>query len=79
MRNDEPSFSLYPCHCFEQSVGLLLAIMENQDVIPILLQPLMNLGLPNLLVNLLASQMGKLTSERMPERYDFLSSSLFSV
>ncbi|KAK9279560.1 hypothetical protein L1049_013239 [Liquidambar formosana] len=57
----------------EKSVGLLLAILESQqEVAPILLPPLMKLGLPSLLINLLAFEMSKLTSERIPERYSVL-------
>ncbi|XP_021767391.1 uncharacterized protein LOC110731813 [Chenopodium quinoa] len=64
----------------EKSVGLFLAIMENQEeVAPILLPTLMNLGLPDLLVNLLSFEMGKLTSDRIPERYPALDSILRAV
>lgn len=63
----------------EKSVGLFIAIMENQQVAPILLPTLMILGLPDLLVNLLASEMGKLTSDRTPERYPALDSILRAV
>uniref|UniRef100_A0A803M697 Uncharacterized protein n=1 Tax=Chenopodium quinoa TaxID=63459 RepID=A0A803M697_CHEQI len=63
----------------EKSVGLFLAIMENQqEVAPILLPTLMNLGLPDLLVNLLSFEMGKLTSDRT-ERYPALDSILRAV
>ncbi|KAL0006008.1 hypothetical protein SO802_013569 [Lithocarpus litseifolius] len=49
----------------EKSVGLLLAIIESQpEVLHVLLPPLMKLGLPRLLVNLLTFEM----SERIPER-----------
>ncbi|KAL5763883.1 hypothetical protein ACOSP7_016245 [Xanthoceras sorbifolium] len=54
----------------EKSAGLILAILEGkQEVVHILLPPLMELGLSSLLVNLLAFEMSKLTSERIPERY----------
>jgi hypothetical protein len=57
---------------FEQSVGLLLAVIESQPkVVHVLLPPLMKLGLPSLLINLLTFEMSKLTSERIPERYSF--------
>ncbi|KAL9232062.1 hypothetical protein vseg_007209 [Gypsophila vaccaria] len=52
----------------EKSVGMLLALIEDQQVVP----TLMKLGLPTLLVNLLAFEMGKLTGDRMPERYSAL-------
>lgn len=54
---------------FEQSIGLLLAILESQEeIVSILLPTLMNLGLPSLLINLLTFEMSKLASERIPER-----------
>ncbi|GLT82081.1 hypothetical protein SLE2022_004930 [Rubroshorea leprosula] len=57
----------------EKSVGLILAILESQqETESILLPSLMKLGLPSLLVNLLAFEMNKLTNERMPERYAVL-------
>ncbi|KAM4096564.1 hypothetical protein ACJW30_08G114400 [Castanea mollissima] len=57
----------------EKSVGMLLAIIESQpEVLHILLPPLMKLGLPGLLVNLLIFEMSKLMSERIPERYSIL-------
>lgn len=52
----------------EKSIGLLLAILESQQEV-MLLPLLMKLGLPRLLVNLLAFEMSKLTSERIPERF----------
>ncbi|KNA21994.1 hypothetical protein SOVF_038050 isoform B [Spinacia oleracea] len=55
----------------EKSIGLFLAIMENQHVVPILLPTFMNLGLPDLLVSLLAVELGKLTSDRTSERNVF--------
>ncbi|XP_010689973.2 uncharacterized protein LOC104903604 [Beta vulgaris subsp. vulgaris] len=64
----------------ERSAGLFLAIMENQqELVPILLSTLVNLGLPNLLVNLMALEVGKLTSDRMPERYPALDSILRAI
>ncbi|KAK2643508.1 hypothetical protein Ddye_025271 [Dipteronia dyeriana] len=57
----------------EKSAGLLLAILEGQqEVVHILLPPLMELGLSSLLVNLLTFEMNKLTSERIPESYPAL-------
>ncbi|XAR59687.1 hypothetical protein NMG60_11015609 [Bertholletia excelsa] len=57
----------------EKSVGLLLAILEGeQDVVATLLPPLMQLGLPSLLTNLLTFEMTKLSGERLPERYGAL-------
>jgi hypothetical protein len=61
----------------EQSVGLSLAIIESQpDVLHVLLPPLMKLGLPSLLVNLLTFEMSKLMNERIPDRYGF---TLYSI
>lgn len=57
----------------EKSVGLSLAIIESQpDVLHVLLPPLMKLGLPSLLVNLLTFEMSKLMNERIPDRYSIL-------
>ncbi|KAA8550254.1 hypothetical protein F0562_001938 [Nyssa sinensis] len=57
----------------EKSVGLLLAILESQqEVISILLPPLMKLGLPSLLITLLDFEMNKLIGEKIPERYSVL-------
>ncbi|KAK3033542.1 hypothetical protein RJ639_034003 [Escallonia herrerae] len=57
----------------EKGVGLLLAIVESrQEAAAVLLPPLMNLGLPALLINLLAFEMSKLKDERVPERYSIL-------
>lgn len=51
---------------------LLLAMIESmQEVVHILLPPLMKMGLPTLLVNLLTSEISTLLSERKPERYGF--------
>ncbi|XWS71532.1 hypothetical protein CRYUN_Cryun03dG0146000 [Craigia yunnanensis] len=51
-----------------RSVGLLLAMLESpKEVEHILLSPLMKIGLVNVLVNLLAFEMSKLTNERTPE------------
>ncbi|KAH9621664.1 hypothetical protein KSS87_013987 [Heliosperma pusillum] len=63
----------------EKSVGMLLAIMENQQVVPILLPTLVKLGLPRLLISLLAFEMGKLSGDRMPERYAALESILRTI
>lgn len=53
-----------------QSINLLLAIAESkQDVVAILLPPLIKLGLPRSLVDLLSVEISKLTpEERLPER-----------
>ncbi|XP_030451350.1 uncharacterized protein LOC115673346 isoform X1 [Syzygium oleosum] len=56
----------------EKSVGLLLTMSENQQVASILLPPLIDIGLPNVLFNLLAYEMSRLTSEKNPERYPVL-------
>lgn len=64
----------------ERSAAFLLAIMEKeQEVAAILLPILVNLGMPSLLVNLLAFEMGKLTSERLPERYPALDAILRAI
>ncbi|XP_010535642.1 PREDICTED: uncharacterized protein LOC104810888 isoform X2 [Tarenaya hassleriana] len=56
----------------EKSVGLLLAILEGQPSVQhLLIPPLMNLGLANLLINLFSFEMDKMT-ERIPERYPVL-------
>ncbi|XP_038719220.1 uncharacterized protein LOC120012045 isoform X2 [Tripterygium wilfordii] len=57
----------------EKSIGLLLAILESQqEVMRILLPPLMKLGFPSLLICLFTFEMGKLSDERAPERYSAL-------
>ncbi|MED6180638.1 hypothetical protein PIB30_011944 [Stylosanthes scabra] len=57
----------------EKSIGLILAILESQQkVVDALLPPIMKLGLPSILINLLAFEMSKLMSERIPERYSIL-------
>ncbi|KAK1373528.1 ARM repeat superfamily protein [Heracleum sosnowskyi] len=54
----------------EKSVGMLLAVLECQTEVRSLLLPgLMKLGLPRILINLLAFEMSKLMGERVPERY----------
>ncbi|KAL8092496.1 hypothetical protein AgCh_034681 [Apium graveolens] len=54
----------------EKSVGMLLAVLECQTEVRSLLLPgLMKLGLPTILINLLAFEMSKLMGERAPERY----------
>ncbi|XP_077245153.1 ARM repeat superfamily protein isoform X2 [Tasmannia lanceolata] len=61
----------------EKCNELFLAIVDGQkEVVPILLPPFMKLGLPNLLVNLLACEMNKLTDGRGLERYSVLDSIL---
>lgn len=67
-------------HLLEKSVGLLLAILESRDeVAPILLPSLVKLGLPNLLINLLAFEMDKLKCDRLPERYPVLDIILSAI
>ncbi|GAV76725.1 hypothetical protein CFOL_v3_20198 [Cephalotus follicularis] len=57
----------------EKSVGLVLALLESQqEVLHVLLPPLMKLGLPSLLVNLLSYEVNKLTCEKISERYSVL-------
>ncbi|KAL3367110.1 hypothetical protein AABB24_011695 [Solanum stoloniferum] len=65
----------------EKSINLLLAIAESkQDVVAILLPPLIKLGLPRSLVDLLSVEISKLTPEdRSPERYSILDSILQTV
>ncbi|XP_057533901.1 uncharacterized protein LOC130811663 isoform X3 [Amaranthus tricolor] len=64
----------------EKISGFFLAIMENQhEVAPILFPTLIKLGLPELLVNLLALEMGKVTTDRMLERYPALDSVLRAI
>lgn len=58
----------------EQNVGLLLAILESpSEVARALHPPLMKLGLPSVLIDLLAFEMNKLLCERIPERYKLTS------
>ncbi|XP_070033653.1 uncharacterized protein [Nicotiana tomentosiformis] len=64
----------------EKSISLLLAIAESkQDVATILLPPLIKLGLPRILVDLLSVEISKLIEERLPERYSFLDLILQTV
>ena len=50
-------------------------MLESQkEVEHILLSPLMKIGLVNVLVNLLAFEMSKLTNEKIPERYNSILS-----
>lgn len=63
--------------CFSQSVGLLLVILESEKgAAPILLPPLVEIGLPKLLISLLNYEITILTSERAPERYVYTVSLL---
>ncbi|KAJ4910942.1 ARM repeat superfamily protein [Raphanus sativus] len=67
-------------HLIEKSVGLLLAILEDQsEVGKLLIPPLMTLGLTSLLINLLSLEMGKLIKERIPERYSVLEMILRAI
>lgn len=67
-------------HLLEKSISLLLAIAESkQDVAAMLLPPLIKLGLPQILVDLLSVEISKLTEERSPERYPILDSILQTV
>lgn len=58
----------------EKSVGFLLTISESQDEVKAILLPhLVKLGLPVILINLLAFEISKLVGdERLPERYPVL-------
>lgn len=67
-------------HLIDKSVGLLLAILEDQsEVGKLLIPPLMNLGLTSLLINLLSFEMSNLIKERVPERYSVLEMILRAV
>nr|AAS79588.1 hypothetical protein [Ipomoea trifida] len=56
-----------------KSVGLFLAALQSKQEVAVILQPpLMKLGLPCLMVDLLSFEMGKLREERLPERYSVL-------
>ncbi|KAH9700092.1 ARM repeat superfamily protein [Citrus sinensis] len=64
----------------EKNVGLLLAILESRpEVARALHPPLMKLGLPSVLIDLLAFEMNKLLHERIPERYPALEVILRSI
>lgn len=55
---------------FLQCLEFLLAILENENgEVRAFLPPLMDLGLPTLLVSLLTSEMGILVDEKKHERY----------
>ncbi|OVA17895.1 hypothetical protein BVC80_1835g291 [Macleaya cordata] len=57
----------------EKSVGLLLAMVDNQhEVTELVLPPLMKLGLANILINLLACEVDRLYGDRIPDRYPAL-------
>ncbi|KAF8098889.1 hypothetical protein N665_0256s0020 [Sinapis alba] len=67
-------------HLIEKSIGLLLAILEDQsEVGQLLIPPLMTLGLTSLLINLFSFEMSKLTKERIPERYPVLEMILRAI
>ncbi|ONK75273.1 uncharacterized protein A4U43_C03F15150 [Asparagus officinalis] len=59
-----------------KSTDFLLTIVSNQEVSTILLQPLVELGLPNLIAGLLASELSKLEDETKLERFSVLDSIL---
>ncbi|WOK93960.1 hypothetical protein Cni_G02661 [Canna indica] len=56
----------------EKSIEFLLTVIHNQEVGAILLQPLVKLGLPNLSVSLLESEMNKPENENKVERFSVL-------
>ncbi|GKE22776.1 putative ARM repeat superfamily protein, partial [Tanacetum coccineum] len=58
----------------EKSVGFLLSVSESQDEVrDIILPQLVKLGLPIILIGLLATEISKLEGdERLPERYPVL-------
>ncbi|RID73871.1 hypothetical protein BRARA_B00997 [Brassica rapa] len=67
-------------HLIDKSVGLLLAILEDQsEVGKLLIPPLMTLGLTSLLINLFSFEMSKLIKERIQERYSVLEMILRAV
>ncbi|MCL7047845.1 hypothetical protein MKW94_021924 [Papaver nudicaule] len=57
----------------EKSVGLLLAMVDNKHGVTVfLLPPLMELGLPKRLINLLEFEVKSLHSDRTPDRFPAL-------
>ncbi|PKA56815.1 hypothetical protein AXF42_Ash002118 [Apostasia shenzhenica] len=56
----------------EKCVEFLLTIINNPEVAVVLLQPLIRLGLPTVVVDLLACQMENLEDESKPERMTVL-------
>ncbi|PON98747.1 Armadillo-type fold containing protein [Trema orientale] len=57
----------------EKTVDLLLAISESsQEVVQMLLPPLMKMGLPSSLLSLLACEVNILITEKVPERLSIL-------
>ncbi|CAJ2660102.1 unnamed protein product [Trifolium pratense] len=57
----------------EKCVGLILAILESQQIIlDDLLPSMMKLGLASILINLLTFEITKLKNDRTPERYSIL-------
>ncbi|KAJ0963227.1 hypothetical protein J5N97_028349 [Dioscorea zingiberensis] len=52
----------------EKSMEFLLAMIDNQEVANILLQPLTKLGLPTILVDLLSCEIGKFRDRNKQER-----------
>ncbi|CAN7038242.1 unnamed protein product [Brassica rapa subsp. trilocularis] len=67
-------------HLIDKSVGLLLAILEDQsEVGKLLIPPLMTLGLTSLLINLLSFEMSKLIKERIQERSSVLEMILRAI
>lgn len=60
-------FWYYPF--LSQSVGLLLAMVDNQhEVTKLILPPLMKLGLADILINLLVCEVKSLYGDRTPDR-----------
>ncbi|KAK9158753.1 hypothetical protein Scep_005327 [Stephania cephalantha] len=57
----------------EKTLGLLLVIIDNQqEEARVFIPQLEKLGVVSILINLLACEMDKLSSQRMPERYSVL-------
>lgn len=61
---------------FVKSIGLLLDMLQRQEVAHILLTPLLELGLHTVIANVFEYEMGKLKDERTPERYCVLDAIL---
>ncbi|XP_020591929.1 protein saal1 [Phalaenopsis equestris] len=56
----------------EKSIDFLLTVINNKEVANVLLLPMIKLGLPNLVVNLLSCEMDNLDDENKPKRPSFL-------
>lgn len=63
----------------EKSIEFLLTVVNNKEVATILLLPWIKLGLPNLVLNLLSSELSNLDDDNKPVRMSFLDSVLCLV